>query len=545
MILRPRQKEFVTKCLDALYTHGNTLGVASTGFGKSLSMAAITCAVLEKKKGKCAIICHRDEINSQNNDKFLRFAPKTHTSFYDGDTKSWSGNVIFAMAQTLSRPNALENMPPLSMLVIDECHRSRSASYESIIAKVRENNKDALLLGVTATVGRSDGKGLRSIFSNIGDQVTLTELIRSGHLVPPKSFVIDLGVNQQLADVRKTASDFDMGAVAEIMDKSVINAEIIRHWKEKSSDRKTVIFCSTVAHSQSVAKAFQAEGIKAACVWGEMQDKDRTATLKNLERGDLQVVTNPNLLTEGWDCPPVSCVVLLRPCSHKSTVIQQVGRGLRVVDPEEYPHIQKTNCLILDFGISLLTHQTLEQDLQLEDKEKGEGEAPTKICPECEAILPIQIRECPFCGHIFESKEKSVLENFQMSEIDIFKKSNFKWIALDDEETCMMACGFTAWAGAFYWGDKYFSVGGIGRKIKLLGSGERVVAIALGEDHLNNHEDDNAAHKTKRWLREPATEKQLSLLGKTNLEGITKYRGSCLLNIQFNKQRILDLCRSA
>src|SRR5207342_2244396 len=105
---------------------------------------------------------------------------------------------------------------------------------------------------------------------------------------------------------------------------------------------QTVVFCSTVDHARNVASAFKVAGISAAVVHGEMSDTDRKATLAAYNHGELQVVVNVAVLTEGWDHPPTSCVVLLRPSSYKSTMIQMVGRGLRTVNPEEHPGVIKT-----------------------------------------------------------------------------------------------------------------------------------------------------------------------------------------------------------
>jgi DNA repair protein RadD len=99
--------------------------------------------------------------------------------------------------------------------------------------------------------------------------------------------------------------------------------------------------------------------------------------------------------------PPTSCVVLLRPSSYKSTMIQMVGRGLRTVDPEEYPGVVKTDCIVLDFGTSSLMHGCLEQDVNL-DGQLHQGEAPTKECPECDAEVPLACMECPLCGYVWE-----------------------------------------------------------------------------------------------------------------------------------------------
>jgi uncharacterized protein YbjT (DUF2867 family) len=130
-------------------------------------------------------------------------------------------------------------------------------SYRRIIDRVREANPDARIFGVTATPNRGDKKGLREVFDNVADQVRLGELIASGHLVPPRTFVIDVGVQDELRSVRKTMSDFDMAEVAGIMDRAPVTDEVIRHWKEKAGDRQTVVFCSTVAHAEHVTEAFR------------------------------------------------------------------------------------------------------------------------------------------------------------------------------------------------------------------------------------------------------------------------------------------------
>ena len=109
-----------------------------------------------------------------------------------------------------------------------------------------------------------------------------------------------------------------------------------------------------------MCEAFAASGYKAATVWGDMSDADRRNTLSDFTSGKLQILVNVAVLTEGFDHPPTSCVILLRPSSFKSTMIQMIGRGLRIVDPKEHPDIIKKDCIILDFGTSTLIHGSLE-----------------------------------------------------------------------------------------------------------------------------------------------------------------------------------------
>ncbi len=547
MLLRPRQKLFVERSVAALGAHPNTLGVAPTGAGKTIMLSAVAGNLIGDSGAKAAVLAHRDELTAQNREKFARVNPAITTSVVDATTKSWHGRVTFAMVPTLSRSTNLTAMPALDLLVIDEAHHATADSYRRIIDQALKRNSSCRIFGVTATPNRGDRKGLREVFSNVADQIRIGELIRSGHLVPPRTFVIDVGVRDDLAKVRKTASDFDMGEVERIMNRAPVTDAVIRHWQEKAAERQTVVFCSTVDHARSVADAFNAAGVAAALVHGEMGDAERRATLAAYAVGDIQVVVNVAVLTEGWDHPPTSCVVLLRPSSYKSTMIQMVGRGLRTVDPNEHPGVVKTDCVVLDFGTSSLMHGSLEQEVDLVGHEAS-GEAPTKCCPQCEADIPLGCQECPLCGFAFESIDDNggnvPLCDFVMSEIDLLKRSSFRWCDLFGDDAALMANGFSAWAGAFFLNGRWYAVGAAkGVEPRLLAIGERMVCLAAADDWLNEHESDESAHKTRRWLSQPQTDRQLAFLPADYRHdfGLTRYQASALLSFQFNRAAIRSL----
>lgn len=548
MILRPRQREFVTRCVGALKTHGNTLGVAPTGAGKTICLSGTAGEFLAHPDAKACVLAHRDELTAQNQSKFSRVNPGISTSVFDARQKSWAGQATFAMVQTLARN--LDQLPTLDLLVIDEAHHSAAPTYRQVIDTTLARNPHALIYGVTATPNRGDGKGLREVFSNVADQIRLGELIRSGHLVSPRTFVIDVGTRDALGGVRKLAEDYDMNAVATIMNTSPVNAAVVRHWKERASGRKTIAFGATVAHAQAVCNAFLAEGVSAAVVHGDMSESDRKATLADFETGHLTVIVNVAVLTEGYDYTPTSCIVLLRPSSYKSTLIQMIGRGLRVVDPAEHPGVIKTDCVVLDFGTASLVHGSLEQEVDLDGFE-GNGEAPTKECPSCAAQIPMASRECPLCGHSFkqeEADEKGVLDDFVMTEIDLLKRSNFSWCDLFGDDCALLAAGFKAWAGVFFLEGRWYAVGGFEKSpVRLLGVGERTVCLAQANDWLNEQESDDAAHKSRRWLNELPTPGQLRYLpleARADF-GLTRYQASALLTFKFNKYAIQRVVHAA
>ena len=528
--------------------------------GKTIMLSAVSGDLLThgREGAKACVLAHRTELTGQNRTKFERINPGVSTSVFDANEKSWDGQATFAMVQTLSRHSNLEAMPKVDLLVIDEAHHAYSPTYRMVINAVKSRNCEAAIFGLTATPNRGDGKGLREVFSNVADQITLGEMIASGHLVSPRTFVVDLGVRDALNHVRRTAQDFDMDQVAAIMNRQAITDEVIKHWKDKAQDRKTIVFCSTVEHAFNVCQAFIQAGIDAVIVHGEMSLHEREAALAQYESGVAQVIVNVAVLTEGYDYTPTSCVVLLRPSSYKSTFIQMVGRGLRIVDPDEHPGVIKTDCIVLDFGTASLMHGSLEQEVNLDGK-LTTGEAPTKICPQCEAEVPAPIMECPLCGHLWESDfsddehepdrlSKGVLADFVMSEIDLLKRSNFRWCDLFGSDDALMATGFTAWGGVFFLAGRWFAVGGAKEVgTKLLGVGERTVCMAQADDWLNEHESADSAHKTRRWLNQPPTPKQLEYLPQELRcdYGMTRYRASALLSFRFNRGAIQRLVMAA
>ena len=543
MILRPRQKVFVERCLSALEKHDNTLGVAPTGAGKTIMLSGVAGRWIQGTQAKVCVLAHRDELTEQNASKFNRVNPSIETSVFDAKEKSWKGQTTFAMVQTLSRQSNLAQIPALDLLVIDEAHHAAAPSYRAIIEQAQKRNARLKLFGVTATPNRGDGKGLRPVFSNVADQISLAELIQSGHLVPPRTFVVDVGTQAALAEVKRSADDFDMHEVDAIMNRTVITEAVIKHWQTHAGKRKTVVFCSTVDHANNVANAFRQADVNSVIVHGALTKAERETALAKFASGQAQVIVNVAVLTEGWDHPPVDCVVLLRPSSYKSTLIQMIGRGLRTVDPEEYPGVSKTDCIVLDFGSSTLMHGSLEQEALL-DGHQGSGQAPTKTCPNCDAEVPLSSMECALCGHVWERTavgEKSELTEFVMSEVDLLKRSSFRWSDLFGDDTALMATGFSAWAGVFYLNGQWFAVGGgKGLGTHLLSIGERTLGIAAADDWLNEHESEEAARKSRSWLSQSVTQQQLKYLPTEYQRdfGLTRYQASCLITFRFNKRAI-------
>ena len=544
MLLRPYQEAAVSDACKALDKHGNTIVVAPTGAGKTIMLSALVGERYKDGK-KILVMQHRDELVDQNKSKFERINPYITTSIVNGSVKNWDGNTIFSMVQTISRERNLRDRPKFDMIVVDESHHAAADTYLKVINAVKEDNPDAEIVGFTATPNRGDGKGLRNVFNNCSHQIEITTLIREGFLVPPKSYVIDCGVGEQLNKVSRKGNDFDMEQVEAIMNHKVINDKVVTEWIERAEGRKTVVFCSTIKHAEDLLESFVEHDISAKLVTGDTPKDERAETLHELAYGDLQVVVNVSVLTEGFDAPAVSCIVLTRPCSQKGTMVQMIGRGLRTIDPEEFPGVVKTDCVVLDFGTSVLTHGSLEDAVDLDDREKGE--APLKECPECESYVPMGVQECPVCGHLFESEkeEKEELSAFTMTEYDLMQMSPFRWIDLFGDGSLRMATGFEGFVGVANTSKLSIAFGKRKKgRVRGLAVGGKPQATAAADDFLRDIEDGNAAKKTKRWLDQNLTDTQRNHLATQGIEvngfdfSWTKYKAACMLSFMWNRSPI-------
>ena len=371
--LRPRQELFVSNAIDALIKHGNTLGIAPTGSGKTIMFSSIL-GRLEFRRA--LVIAHRDQLVFQNKKDFESVNTDIETSIFNSNTKNWDGKVVFAMIQTLSRHKNLKSMPSdIDIIVIDEAHHICAKSYLKVLALARNLNQSVMFLGVTATPRRSDNKNLKKCFSNIADRITISELIQSGHLVKPHILAPKCedhdGFIDDLDQSRTGSGSYDMEKSHNTYRIYIPNDDVVDFWKDEAGDRQTVVFCCTVNHAKEVTVAFRRANVRADIIYHEMPDSERKDILDSLHSGKLQVIINVAILTEGWDYPPVSCAIILRPFSHKSVMLQMIGRALRIVDTNKYPGVVKNDCIVIDFGFSTQVHGKLEDEFCLQDEENG------------------------------------------------------------------------------------------------------------------------------------------------------------------------------
>jgi DNA repair protein RadD len=268
----------------------------------------------------------------------------------------------------------------------------------------------------------------------------------------------------------------------------------------------------------------------------------RAAALDRFERGETLVLANAFVLTEGWDSPRCSCVALLRPSSAKGTMIQMIGRGVRLVETGMYNNeIFKTDCVVLDFGNTTKKHGSLEQEVVLKPYRKGKGVAPMRKCPQCGFHCHATIEACPSCGHAFETTPTATIDDMRLSEIDPTEFSPFRWEYLN--ERCIAANGLTASVVVAESGGMWHAFGQsekTGPNYQTLISSAKAVAIASADTFLQQHGDDLKFAKTRSWLSMPPTQEQLRRLPAVAHQDpkLNRYRASLYLSIELSKPRL-------
>ncbi len=308
--------------------------VLPTGCGKTIVFANIA-ADRVRQGDRVLILAHRGELLEQAADK-LRQAVGLGCAVEKAEESclgSWY-RVVVGSVQTLMRENRLSRFGPdyFGTIIIDEAHHAASDSYQRIL----QHFPAAKVLGVTATPDRGDMRDLGQVFQKLSYEYTLPKAIRDGYLSPIRAMTIPLKLD--LSGVSVQAGDFKASEIGSALDPYL--HQIAQEMARYCAGRRTVVFLPLVKTSRKFRDILCQYGFRAAEVNGE--SKDRAETLAAFERGETDVLCNSMLLTEGWDCPAVDCIVVLRPTKVRALYCQMVGRGTRL-----YPG--KEHLLLLDF----------------------------------------------------------------------------------------------------------------------------------------------------------------------------------------------------
>ena len=326
LLLRPYQEEAVGAVLAAREAGlQRVLYVLPTGTGKT----QVFVGIRQRLGGRALILAHREELLDQAANRFLAVDPTSYPQIEQGSRKAarWAG-VVAASVQTLVRGSRLDWFQP-DLIVVDEAHHAVSPTHKKVLERFRAFEPGGpLVVGCTATPKRLDKKNLGSIFQETVYSYGIREAIRDGWLCDIRGYRVRTDVD--LTKIKSVAGDFNQRELAEAVDVEGRTGAAIRHWQEVAGDRCTIVFCATVEHAKHAAEAWNKVGVPSAHIDGSMGSEERRSLLARFKRGQVQVLTNVEVLTEGFDHPPIGCVVMLRPTESWALFCQAIGRGTRI-----------------------------------------------------------------------------------------------------------------------------------------------------------------------------------------------------------------------
>lgn len=409
LILRPYQEA----AINAIYGYfqnnsGNPLVVIPTAGGKSLVMASFIEGVLKAwPDQRILIVTHVRELIAQNHAEMIGLWPDAPAGVYSAGLgkREAQARILFAGIQSIHRRAA--EIGHTDLVLIDEAHLipgKSSTMYRRFLDALKAINPALKVIGLTATPFRLDcgmlHEGQNALFTDIAFEAPVRELIDAGYLSPLVSK--QPATRLDVSKVGTRAGDFIARDLAAAVDQDAITRAAVTEIIEHGRDRKSwLAFCSGVEHARHVAEEFGRQGIICRTIFGDTPKEERDAIIGAFKRGEIQALASMGVLTTGFNAPGVDLIALLRPTQSAGLYVQMVGRGTRLAPGKE-------NCLVLDFAGNVRRHGPIDLVRPKRPGDGGGGEAPTKVCPDCESIIALSASECPDCGYVFPAREVKI-----------------------------------------------------------------------------------------------------------------------------------------
>jgi DNA repair protein RadD len=403
--LRPYQQEAVNAVYEHLRTRDdNPCVVIPTGGGKTPVIATICRDAVSQWNGRVVILAHVKELLEQAAEKLWAIAPEIPLGIYSAGLKRKDLGYAVTIAGIQSVYRRACDLGAVDLIIVDEAHLIPSdgeGMYRQFLADARVVNPHVRVVGLTATPFRMKTGSIcepDNILNEVCYEIGVRELIVQGYLsgLKTKAGLQKVSTN----DLHVRAGEFVASEVEDLMDEqSLVEgacAEIAEHTKDR---RAVLIFASGIRHGQHIVEVMRdRHGVECGFVTGDTPAGVRAAILERFRSGELKCLCNVNVLTTGFDAPHIDCVALVRPTMSPGLYYQMVGRGFRMSPG-------KDDCLVLDFGGNVLRHGPVDA-IRIDVADKGEGDAPAKECPECQALIAAGYQTCPECGYEFPERSR-------------------------------------------------------------------------------------------------------------------------------------------
>lgn len=404
---RPYQVEAIDALDRELENVNSTLLVASVGAGKTLMQAGFIQRIIDKfpsARFVCAV--HTRELVAQNFSALLRvwpFAPAGINSAALGQ-RSTNSQILFCSIQSVY--SKAKSIGWTDCLMVDEAHLispKANTMYRQFINELLEINPEMRIVGMSGTPFRMDmgelTEGDDPLFKTVAYSIGPGQLIEEGYLTRPISK--GTAVTFDVSGVHMRGGEYIAGELERAVNQKHITDAAVDEVIKYGHDRKSwIAFCAGVDHAREVRDAMRVRGVSCEMVEGNMDAGSRKRVIDSYTRGEIRCLTNVNVLSIGFDYPAIDLVALMRPTKSPALYIQQVGRGLRLSPG-------KKDCLVLDFANVVRTLGPID-DVQVKRPGKGTGDAPIRLCPQCECINHASAKVCVDCGHEFPEPESKL-----------------------------------------------------------------------------------------------------------------------------------------
>lgn len=405
---RPYQSEAIRALLNGWTGANNRLAVVlPTGSGKTVIISHLALE-MNRRGHRALVLAHREELLTQAAGKVKAVAPHLRVGVVKAERNEHQDvDVVVGSTQTLAVPRRREQVSGIGLVVVDEAHHYAAESYRTVLDHFGCFGRTPTA-GFTATMARTDG-GLGDIWQEVVYQRDILQMIKDKYLVDVRGKrVIVEGLS--LDTVKTRAGDFQDAQLGQALDDSGAAQVVADAYLEHAADRAGIIFTPTVASAQHMAAVMTANGIVTEAVWGDMPKQERADALERYRKGETQVLANCMILTEGFDAPWASCVVIARPTKSPGLYIQMVGRGLRT-----WPG--KQDALVLDvMGAS--TRHKLASLVDLTDSDIGELQEDESLAEAAQRLDPD------------EDADHGLVTpgGVQWQDVDLFHGSKLTWL---------------------------------------------------------------------------------------------------------------------
>ena len=466
-----------------------------TGTGKTIVFAML----IGERDERSLIIVNRDILVSQTLDKVRMMNPDADIGVVKAEQNELDNKITVASIDTLKNDKRLSQLgTDYGLVITDEAHHSIAPSYQKVYDYLGIGNNGKLHVGMTATPNRTDGKGLVTSYDEVVYEKGLIEMIAHGHLCDLRSEIIQIydPENKELADILKKSNKLTSKVLTKILALPDVAGHIVREWKRLAGDRQTVAFCAKVEHAYQMAELFRQHGVASEAVTDKTRNEQREQILSDYASGTIQVVTNFNVLTEGFDSPQTSCILVARPTDSDLVYAQMVGRGTRIAPGKE-------DCLILDIA-AISEERNLLQFADLVGRDIGNKSVSETVVEDVKARNAY-------------ADELGLASDFTINKTrkgDPFAASRFAWVESKGE--------YKIYTG-YKLGKAYLKKADKLDHYLIVLEDEQLRpeplpldwAMTLVESYVNKFDPSNFARRNSGWRKQRATGNQRNLITKS------------------------------